>query len=394
VIRKNDPAIRKDLVIILFLALLTTLMAFLYGHIEETHPGYADWDIWEYTRMAAAAPGLADDIPSPFAYRLLGPYLAGLLPFPVTHAFKLLSLLFSWVLVCCFYCLFRNQGLSATIAAVTVSLFAFNKHHFGFNLWDPYQVNDVLVLIFLAVMLLALYGKRWWLLGIMLCLGAATKETCLLIIPTALVYLYERNALHREWQSYLKSFMPGLIVFLTIRSMVIPAGGPGLAESFLTHSSKAFSFTTPFHLLVNPFLPFVFLPLIYYKITFTFFSTRKHLLVFGALVLLSSLFGANNERLMAPCSLVFYWLIGVILQESGGGKVFIGCCLVFGFLSSFHDELGRWPLPSHAAAMGVSLVALVGATGAGIAECKRVTGIRDYGNTPLTPPPPWDRKDG
>ncbi len=102
---KNEPAALKDLASIIFLALLTALMAFLYGRIKETRPEYADWDIWEYSRMAAAAPGLADDIPSPFAYRLLGPYLAGLLPFPDPQSFQLLSLLLSFVLILSFYAL-------------------------------------------------------------------------------------------------------------------------------------------------------------------------------------------------------------------------------------------------------------------------------------------------
>ncbi len=351
---------------LLFLFLLTASMAFLYGGIDATRPEYADWDVWDYTRMAQAVPGLADNVASPFVYRLAGPYLAGLLPYPEPEAFRLLALLFSFTLVMGFYGLLCSQGLRPWIAAVTVSLFTFNKHHFGFNLWDYFQVNDVLVLICMTVMLWALYGERWRLFGIVLCLGAAAKETCLLLIPAALVYLCEKGTLPRQWRTAVEAFIPGLFVFLSLRALIAPAGGPSPVESFLTHSTKVLSFTTPLHLLVNPFLPFVFLPFIYLKATVQFFSMRKHLLIFGVLVLFSSLFGANNERLMAPASLVFYWLIGTILQECGAGRVFIGCCLGFGFLSSFHDEIGRWPLPGHTWAMVVSLVALMGVTGAGI----------------------------
>ncbi len=167
----------------------------------------------------------------------------------------------------------------------------------------------MLVLIFLTLMLWSLYEDRWNLFGIVLCLGAAAKETCLLMISTALVYLYERGELSRQWQTVTESIVPGLFVFLTLRFVITPAGGPGLLESFLTHSTKAFSISTPLHLVINPFLPFVFLPFIFIKTTVSFFVQRKHLLAFGFMVLLSALFGANNERVMAPSSLVFNWLI-------------------------------------------------------------------------------------
>jgi hypothetical protein len=40
--------------------------------------------------MAEAAPVLAADISAPYAYRILGPYIVGILPFPIQHNFYIL----------------------------------------------------------------------------------------------------------------------------------------------------------------------------------------------------------------------------------------------------------------------------------------------------------------
>jgi hypothetical protein len=61
------------------------------GRIDFASPLFADWDLHSYRLMAMASPRLAEDAIAPFCYRLLGPYVVGLLPLPDPLAFWLLN---------------------------------------------------------------------------------------------------------------------------------------------------------------------------------------------------------------------------------------------------------------------------------------------------------------
>jgi hypothetical protein len=70
------------------------LATLLYGHIEFVE-GVTDGDMNHYRAMAKAAPGIDTTRPTPWVYRILPPYLAGLLPFTINQSFWLWSILFS-----------------------------------------------------------------------------------------------------------------------------------------------------------------------------------------------------------------------------------------------------------------------------------------------------------
>jgi hypothetical protein len=62
------------------------------------------------------------------------------------------------------------------------------------------------------------------------------------------------------------------------------------------------------------------------------------------LVSLSAFFGSNNERLMAPVFIVFYWLIGDILMAElpcwgRGPRWFLIIC---GIVATFHQTYTRF----------------------------------------------------
>lgn len=349
---------------LVILMCVTLLMIFLYGQIAYNREPYAGWDLGKYRVMAQAAPGLALT-GRPFAYRLLGPYLVGLLPVPDPAGFYGLAVIASFVLVILFYFFLIGEGIQRTAAVITVTFLIFNEYFFGMTLFDYFQINDLLTLIFLIGLFWAMFKSRWPLFGVFLALGALARETSLLMIPVALVYLLETGRLRREGLPFALSSVPGAVIFTMIHAFAPVSGGMGLLEAPWAYRAKVISPVIWFRLLVNSFIPLSLLPAIYFKLTLEFFTRRKYALLFVGLVLASTFFGVNNERLMAPTFIVFYLLIAEITQTSlyprwGILIIMLGC----GFVSSFHPLIARYPLPNNLTYVVLSLATLGMATAA------------------------------
>lgn len=120
-----------------------------------------------------------------------------------------------------------------------------------------------------------------------------------------------------------------------------------MLQAFLYHVNKLNSVETWFRLLINSFIPLSLLPIMFIKRTVSFFMDKKYMLLFIVFVFISTLFGSNNERLMAPAFVIFYLLIAHIIQDyfyPRKGMLFI--LMAGALLSSFHHLIGRYPLPS------------------------------------------------
>ena len=336
----------SDLRSLVILFAVTILMVVLYGQIDYTVEPFATWDLSTYRNMALVSPEINPDLPKPFAYRVLGPYLVGLLPIPDAMGFYAFSVAFSICLVFQFYYLLRYMRLPAAISAVTVMFFIFNKYLFGFTVWDYFQLNDLLSLNLIIVMFLSIWKNQWIVFGITLVLGAITREASMLMIPVVFAYLLEQKELSTKWPKAVAAIIPGLVAFFLIRVLIPTTGGNSLLEAFRIFSHKLYSFKHILRLLVNSFLPFSFIPLIFFKHTLQFFRKKKYMLLFVGLVFFSTMFGSNNERLMAPSFIVFYALYGAIIRELNPKKTILLFLIAAGVLSSFHHVSGKWPLPT------------------------------------------------
>ena len=325
---------------------MTVLMIVLYGQINYMIEPFAHWDLSSYRSMALVSPEINPDIAKPFAYRILGPYIVGLLPIPETIGFYILSIVFSICLSFQFYYLLRYIGLSTTITTVTVALFLFNKYLFGITIWNYFQVNDLLTLNFILIMFLSIWRNQWIVFGVTLVLGAITKEVSMLMIPIAFIYMLEKKELSTKWKKVVVAIIPSLIIFIFIRVHISTTGGESLLVMFYRYSQNVYSLESILRKLVNSYVPFCFIPFIFFKHTVQFFKTKKYMLWYISLVFVSTYFGSNNERLMAPTFIVFYMLIGTILQELNPKKTFLLFFIAIGFLSSFHHVFARWPLPN------------------------------------------------
>ena len=348
---------------LLLLILVTAGMIFLYGQIPYTTEPYARWDLYHYRQITAAAPQITNSVQQPFAYRLLGPYLAGLLPLPDATAYYLLTVTAALLLVVLTYFFLLAWPLTPPAALLATLLFVFNKHLFGFNVWDFFALNDVLSLIFLVILLWALMHQRWPLFALILALGAATRETALIMLPVALAYLIERRLLGQHARALLLAALPGIVVFGALRLLVGHTGGLNLLEQLARSAPKLLAPETWFRLLLNSFLPVSLLPLVFWRHTLAFFRGHRYLLVYLALILVSAFFGYDNERLMAPAFIVFYPLIAAIVESQrlttprGLPWLLVGA----GFAASFQHLIGRYPLPApwltYALSLGATLCA-------------------------------------
>ena len=226
---------------LLLLILVTIGMIFLYGQIPYTTEPYARWDLYHYRQITAAAPQITGGVQQPFAYRLLGPYLAGLLPLPDATAYYLLTVTAALLLVILTYFFLLAWPLTPPTALLATLLFVFNKHRFGFNVWNFFALNDVLSLIFLVILLWALMRQRWLLFALILTLGATTRETVLVMLPVALASVIERRLLGQHARALLLAALPGLVAFGALRLLIGHTGGQNLVEQLARSAPKLLS---------------------------------------------------------------------------------------------------------------------------------------------------------
>ncbi len=323
------------------------LMIFLYGKIDYTDPKLEKWDLVAYRAMALAAPGFDHDVSRPFAYRILGPYLAGLIGGHRDTGIYLVNLAFSITLIILAYRLMLVFGLRPPAACIAMILYIFNKHFFGFTTWNYFHLDDVLLNIFLIILFWSMMRRRWVIFAVALALATLAKEVALIMIPVALLALAEERALEREGPAYLRALVPAAACFVLLRLFIRPPVGPTLPEAFAQNWTKITSLDRLFRILLNPFVPISLVPLVFIDKTVSLLRGRLHMLLFYLLVLGTTLFGSNNERLLNPAFIVVYPLIGLIVQESIlPSTSAVTLILIAGFLSSFHWLVARYPLPS------------------------------------------------
>ena len=213
--------------------------------------------------MAQAAPGFAGSVRQPFAFRVLGPYLAGLLPFSIDNSFHVLSISSGLILSLLFYLYLSTSVVEPSIAALATTLFILNKYLYGFPVWNYFHVNDILSQIEIVLLMWTMTSQRWVSFGIFLLLGSLTKETTLIMIPVAFVYLIETNNFDKKWRHVVSAVLPACLTALALRIEFHPVAGNNLMQALIAYADKLTLPETWFRLLINSFIPFSALPIIF-----------------------------------------------------------------------------------------------------------------------------------
>jgi len=348
-----------------------------YGQVDPRSPMAGSWDLHAYLAMAAAVPGLARGVPAPFAYRLLGPYLAGLLPLAGPVAFRLLSLTVGTGLAVALFFYLQSEGIGRRAAAWTAVLFPLNWPLFGCLVWNPFQLDDLLVLPAYLALLWALPRRRWGIFALALLAGALARETALLLVPVSLVFLWESHQLREEKGRWALAVLPGIAAFVLIR-LLVPVGagpgGPGLAYypgALARHVVYATYAEVWAGRLVWSFVPFLTLPLVFPETTRELFAGNKWRLLLLALIVASTVWARDPDRLMAPAFAVFFWLVAKIVDRHLARSGPALALLALGALLAYSTHLfGRDPLPSAPLPLALNLAAVAVVT-AGAYACRR-----------------------
>ena len=342
------------------------LLVWLYGFIDTVE--HALSGMFYYVPMAEAAPGLDLGQPQPYVFRVLGPWLAGVLPVPVGAAFYGLAIAGSLALCGLLYAVCRELGASGWAAALAVVLLAANPYLFGFNVYNAFHLGDLLTQLGLGMALLLLWRRRYAWMGLVLAVTVLSREPAILIVPVAFVFLWERGRLREDGVRAALALVPLVLLFVLPRLAFPADGGMGLAEQLVEESQKALRPETWARLLVNAWVPVVALLAVWPRETAAWARRHLHLVALFALVLASSFFGTDQERLMQPAIWAVYPAVAATLDRHWRGRL-VGLTILglAAVLASLHHLSARFPLPDRrltatlaAVALGLALVAALG----------------------------------
>jgi len=365
---------------LLLLGLFAAIMMYVYGGIRYESDMFANLDLHAYRAMAEAAPGLAV-VNQPFAYRLLGPFVVGILPFSEQLGFRLLAVIASFVLVFLFYRYLRASGISGRAALFAVAMFISNRYFFGFFVWDYFQLNDILSLIALIILFKAAEQRSWLTFSVALLIGLLARETPLLMIPVTAFLLIEQKASRLEWRRFLMAALPAVCLFFATRLVVPISGGSSLPQALFQHAGKLLSPITWVALLALSFTPAGFIPLIFFRQTKKFFAERRFMLVYLLLVIASTAFGHDNQRLMSPAFIIFYFVLADIADKAIlPHRLLTAIIMVSALIASPHYVMGRFLLPNRTITGVLSLGSLMIVTLAALTY--RLTVLRPLRSNP------------
>ena len=351
----------------------------LYGAIDPVE--HFRSGIMYYWPMADAAPGLDLSQPQPYVFRVLGPWLAGVVPGPAPRAFYALVVAASVALATLMYAVLRADGRTERAAALTVVLLAANPYLFGFNVFNHFHLDDVLAQLSVGAALLALWQRRYAWMGAALAVGVLAREPAVLFVPVAAVALWERGRLRSDGARVAAALVPVAVLFAAPRLLFAPTGGPDLAQTFANASGKASDALTWFRLLVNAWAPAVALLPVWPREAIAYLRGHLHLVALGALVLASAFFGGDQERLVQPAIWAFYPLAAALVERHvAGRRAAEALMLAAALLTSLHHLTARFPLPSKSLKGALTLVGL--AMVLGVAVWARRTERRALEATP------------
>jgi hypothetical protein len=341
-------------------------MIVYYGRIDISASPFSDVpDIVNYRQMAMASPGLDETVSRNFGYRILMPYIAGLMPFDVDMSFYILTILMSLAIPFIFFRFLKVYGLKEENAFYLTLLFLAGRYVFGYPAWNYYDVNDLLTHILILLFFISLKKDKFFSMGLILAVGVVNRETILFIVPPALFYYAVIHKDRKKSLKFVSSFMPAVLILILIRSLIITesADTPGIIHSLgklrFDDTNKIFNPAT-YYRLVNTFIPLTFIPLVFFKTARSFFRKNPHFLIFVIIYFASCFLAGDTERLIVPMFPVFFLLIGIIFEKYGFYELKARIIVLFACLVSIpHHQYFRFRLPGRDWKVVISLITLL-----------------------------------
>jgi len=347
---------------LLILAIAVTFIFIFVGKIDYSLPQYAEIDNLYYRTMADAAPGFTSDIIHPFVYRILGPWLAGIMPFHNDINFGILMYFSLIALTFAFYKFLILNQINAKIALITSMWVVFNKYIFGIMGFSYFQLCDSISVTALIMAFVFFYKNNW--LGILISsvIGILAKETILLFYIPALIYLFINKHPKKEIINCILSGAVTFAIFIALRMIFSPSEEGDYLIQLGFGVSKFFNLTVWVRQLSNVFLPFSLIFIIFLKELFQFSKKEIYLTLLFILTIISSLFGLDCERLMLPGILFSYLFFAQLAEKyllSEDGKfrwnfTFVITCITL--ISNLYHLWGLVRLPSRTISIYLTII--------------------------------------
>ncbi|MGH9867801.1 MAG: hypothetical protein ACREAA_06520 [Candidatus Polarisedimenticolia bacterium] len=300
-------------------ALITAVMS-IHGFMPYDHPSYVHYDHMAYLAMAREGPGVSGQASTPpFCWRLLTPWLAGLMPCQAPLAFFLINAAALLGTSLALYAYARQAGLSRGW-----SLFA-QAGHFscfwaaGYLVWGYIMVDAVSLLVGVLGMLV-IERESWSLprrlavLVPLLIVGAANKESTLAVAAAVAVYGWTRTqgGVGRRLWPGLVTVLPVIATLALIRlwiaadpSQVTDFPQPYSPVKIVLEMIRVRLSSLPSWMmdaLVDPWGPLILVPLLSPVVgTIAWFRRHPHRLMFVMAAFGQTLIGTSVGRLVILC---------------------------------------------------------------------------------------------
>jgi hypothetical protein len=327
---------------------------------------YSGMDQVYYRQMAESAPNINSQIPHFFAYRIFPPWLAGILPGSVESGFKFLNLFFLIAVSYSFYFLLKKIELKELTSLIMTLTFILNRYFFQIHAWNYFQLTDLIsnTVIFLSI--ISIISKRYILLGFLFSIGIMSKETVLVIVPVVLFYLIQSKSKRKDWLYFSLSLLPGIFLFVFLRIFIPTIGEEKLTAQIINESYKYFRIFVWAKVLIVPFIPFSFVPVIFYREFRKFISDNIYLFVLFLVVVLTAMLGFDYERLLSPAAPFLYAFAGIIIEKYFLDNSRILPVMIIGLMvifNSFYHIAGIIRLPNSKYSLAISVFSLLISTG-------------------------------
>lgn len=344
-------------------------MILFYGRIDISQSPFSDIpDIQNYRLMAQASPGLDETVSRNFGYRILMPYIAGLMPFDIDTGFYILTIIFSLLIPFIFFRFLKIYGLKEDTAFYLTLLFLLSRHTYGFPVWDFYDVHDLFTHILILFFLISLKKDSFGFMTVILCIGVVNRETILFLVPAGLYYYLFIVKNKSKSAKFIFSVIPALILLITIRSLIVTESkaGTDLLYSFrklrFDESNKLFNPVT-YYRIINTFIPLTLIPFVFWETTKEFFKINMHLLILVFIYYTSCFLAGDTERLIVPVFPVFFLLIGIIFENIGLNTLKNRTIVLMLCIAAIpHHIFFRFRLPSRNWKVAISLILLIAVT--------------------------------
>lgn len=337
----------------IFIIVAVSIFVLLFtGQIEYQQLQYKNSDLTKYIAMAKVSPELNLTIIRPFVYRILAPWVIGLMPFSIPTNFFLLNTIFLILLSIVFYSALSEFDLSANVALTLTIAFQMNRYFFQFLSWNYFQLSDTITLSVLFTSFILIKRKNWILLFLLLPVSILIKEYALIILPAGLFYFLFQRKSKKDFLLFGLLSITTITVYALIRIILDTDQGVDLLTQYTT---KEFYYSRPMLFLkkyIASFTPFGLLPIIFYKELIHFFKRNSFLFIYTLTVIVISYFG-EAERMMAPLAVVYFLFVGNLVEKRFKlyqnhffeNKIFV-LIIITSFLSSFYHLWGIVQLPN------------------------------------------------